>query len=104
MPKTYIFRREMLSTMQSALKMTSAGETPKLGDAIWHMQNRIRHASRRIAHRSVGSTLLVKGLEFANVIVVHSPNMNRKDWYVALTRATCTIKVLSPQKRFIPQA
>jgi len=90
--------------MRSALRMTSAGETPRLGDAIWYVQNRIRHADRRIAHRSVGSTLLVKGLEFANVIVVHSPNMNRKDWYVALTRATRTIKVLSPQKRFTPGA
>jgi DNA helicase-2/ATP-dependent DNA helicase PcrA len=104
LPNAYIFRREMLSAMRSALRMTSAGETPRLGDAIWYVQNRIRHAGRRIAHRSVGSTLLVKGLEFANVIVVHSPNMNRKDWYVALTRATRTIKVLSPKKRFTPGA
>jgi hypothetical protein len=66
--------------------------------------NRIRHAGRHIAYRSVGSTLLVKGLEFANAVVVHSPNMNRKDWYVALTRATHTVKVLSPQRQFTPSA
>jgi DNA helicase-2/ATP-dependent DNA helicase PcrA len=53
-------------------------------------------------HRSVGSTLLVKGLEFANAIVVHSPKMSWTDWYVALTRATHTLKILSPQKRFTP--
>jgi hypothetical protein len=61
-------------------------------------------ATRAGASPIAGSTLLVKGLEFANVILVHSPNMNRKDWYVALTRATRTIKVLSPKKRFTPGA
>jgi hypothetical protein len=101
---TYVFRREMLSAMLSALKMTAAGEISDLADAIWHVQNRIRHAGRHIAYRSVGSTLLVKGLEFANVVVVHSPNMNRKDWYVALTRATHKVTILSPQKRFTPPA
>ena len=103
-PTTYVFRREMLSAMRSALKMTIVGECPDLADAIWRVQNRIRHAGRQIAYRSVGSTLLVKGLEFANVIVIHSPKMNRKDWYVALTRATHTVKVLAPQKQFTPPA
>jgi DNA helicase IV len=92
----------MLSAMRSALKMKVAGGVPDLSDAIWQVQNKIRHAGRMIAHRSVGSTLLVKGLEFVNVIVVHSPHMNRRDWYVAVTRATHSLKVLSPQKRFSP--
>jgi DNA helicase-2/ATP-dependent DNA helicase PcrA len=103
-PTTHVFRREMLSAMRSALKLTIAGEYPDLTEALWQVQNRIRHAGRHIAHRSVGSTLLVKGLEFANVVVVHSPSMNRKDWYVALTRATHTVKILSPQKCFSPPA
>jgi DNA helicase-2/ATP-dependent DNA helicase PcrA len=101
-PTSYIFRHQMFSAMRSALKMTTAGESPDLPSAIWQVQNRIRHAGRRIGYRSVGSTLLVKGLEFSNVVVVHSSNMNRKDWYVALTRATHTLKILSPQKRFTP--
>lgn len=101
-PTSYVFRREMLSAMRSALKMKIAGESPDLLDAIWHVQNRVRHAGRQIAYRSVGSTLLVKGLEFANAIIIHSPNMNRKDWYVALTRATHTLTILSPHKRFTP--
>ncbi len=103
-PTTKVFRREMLSVMRSALKVTIADEGADLAEAIWQVQNKTRHAGRRIPFRSVGSTLLVKGLEFANVIVVHSPNMSRKDWYVALTRATHTVKILSPQRRFLPQA
>lgn len=97
---TYVFRREMFSAMRSGLKAYLAGQSESLVDALWHAQNRVRHAGRVIARRSVGSTLLVKGLEFEHAIVVHSPNMNRKDWYVALTRATQSVTVLSPQQRF----
>jgi DNA helicase-2/ATP-dependent DNA helicase PcrA len=92
----------MLSAMQSALKLRMAGDCSTLADALWHVQNRVRHAGRYIAKRSVGSTLLIKGLEFEHSIIVHSPNMNRKDWYVALTRATLTITILSPQSHFLP--
>jgi AAA domain len=99
---TYVFRREMLSAMRSALKIAISGENADLTDALWQVQNKIRHIGRHIGYRSVGSALLVKGLEFANVVVVHSPYMSRKDWYVALTRATHTLKVLAPQKRFSP--
>jgi hypothetical protein len=101
-PTTYVFRREMLFAMRSALRMKAAGESPDLLDALWHVQTKIRHAGRQVPYRSVGSTLLVKGLEFANVVVIYSPNMNHKDWYVALTRATHRLTILSPQKRFTP--
>jgi hypothetical protein len=101
-PTTYVFRQQMFSAMRSALRMTTTGDCPDLLTAVWEVQNRIRHAGRRISYRSVGSTLLVKGLEFANVVVVHSSSMNRKDWYVALTRGTHTLKVLSPNKRLTP--
>ena len=100
----HVFRREMLFAMKSALKMRIAGEAATLADALWHVQNRVRHAGRYIPHRSVGSTLLVKGLEFEHAVVVFSPNMSVRDWYVALTRATQTLTVLSPQRAFIPSA
>jgi len=96
---TYMFRREMFSAMRSGLKAHLAEESESLVDALRHTQNRVRHAGRVIARRSVGSTLLVKGLEFEHAIVVHSPNMNRKDWYVALTRATQSVTILAPQER-----
>ncbi|CAN7660755.1 AAA family ATPase [Phenylobacterium sp. LjRoot225] len=95
---THVFRREMFLAMRSALTMLVAGDVQCLQDALWQVQNRLRHAGRRIAIRSVGSTLLVKGLEFEHAVIVHSPNMNHRDWYVALTRASLTVKVLSPRQ------
>jgi DNA helicase-2/ATP-dependent DNA helicase PcrA len=103
--ETHVFRREMFGAMRSALKMLSAGHAKSLGDAVRLVQNRLRHAGRRIGLRSVGSTLLVKGLEFEHAVIVHSPNMSHKDWYVALTRATQSVKVLSPSQTLVfPQA
>lgn len=98
----YVFRKEMFSAMRSGLKSWLAGQHANLFEAVLEVQNRARHIGRRIAHRSIGSTLLVKGLEFEHAIIVHSPNMSRKDWYVALTRATHSVKVLSPKQRFMP--
>lgn len=101
-PTSHAFRREMLWAMRSALRMRVTGQAVNLTDALWHVQNHIRHAGRKIPRRGVGSTLLVKGLEFEHAIVIHSDNMNRNDWYVALTRATRTLTVLSPSIRFSP--
>jgi DNA helicase-2/ATP-dependent DNA helicase PcrA len=100
--RAYCFRREMLYAMRAALRIKCARPSCSLADAIWEVQNRIRHVGRLISDRSVGSTLLVKGLEFDHAIIVHSANMTSKDWYVALTRASKTVTVLSPVERFAP--
>jgi DNA helicase-2/ATP-dependent DNA helicase PcrA len=75
-----------------------------LADSIWEVQNRIRHVGRKIGKRSIGSTLLVKGLEFDHAVIVHTAKMTWKDWYVALTRATTSITILSPSELVLPTA
>ncbi len=97
---TYLYRREMYFAMRSALREQSAGQT--LGDAIWIVQNRARHAGRLIGKRSIGSTLLVKGLEFDHSVIVHADNMSRNDWYVAVTRATKGLTILAPTQTIRP--
>jgi hypothetical protein len=104
MPGTHIFRREMLSAIQAALTLVVVNPAMTLTDALWQVQNKLRHAGRRVPYYAVGSSLLVKGQEFCNVVIIHSPGMSRKDWYVALTRATHRVTILSPQRRFTPPA
>jgi DNA helicase-2/ATP-dependent DNA helicase PcrA len=99
---THLYRREMFYAMRSALRSKAGGQSGTLSDAIWSVQNRIRHAGRQIARRSIGSTLLVKGLEFDHSVVVHANNMSRNDWYVALTRATKGLTILSPSQTIVP--
>lgn len=99
---TRLFRREMFFAMRSALQIRFALQYDTLTDAIWDVQNRIRHTGRSIGKRSIGSTLLVKGLEFEHAVIIHADNMSRKDWYVALTRATNSVTILSPSESFLP--
>ena len=101
---TRLFRREMFFAMRSAIQIKSARQYDTLTDAIWDVQNRIRHTGRSIGKRSIGSTLLVKGLEFDHAVIIHADNMSRKDWYVALTRATNSVTILSPSECFSPSS
>lgn len=101
-PETHLFRKEMFFAMCSALQIKSTRQYDSLPDAVWEVQNRIRHAGRKFVRRSIGSTLLVKGLEFDHAVIAHAASMTRKDWYVALTRATKGIRVVSPAQRFVP--
>jgi hypothetical protein len=89
------FRRELLSAVQNTLRLVVRGEHSTLADAAWHVQNKMRHAGRRLAQRSVGSTLLVKGLQFDHAIIVAPEKLSRNDLYVALTRASRTITIVS---------
>lgn len=98
----YLYRREMFFAMRSALQLKATRQLATLAVSAWEVQNRIRHAGRRLGDRSIGSTLLVKGLEFERAIIVAEDSMTRKDWYVALTRATTSIRVISSTERFKP--
>lgn len=88
--------------MRSALGLKATHQLATLSVAIWEVQNRMRHAGRRLGNRSIGSTLLVKGLEFERAIIIAEDAMTRKDWYVALTRATTSIRIVSPAEKFLP--
>ncbi|MFG1293847.1 UvrD-helicase domain-containing protein [Xanthobacter versatilis] len=94
-PGVYLYRREMFFAMRSALQIKAVNGLPTLSTSIWEVQNRIRHSGRRLGERSIGSTLLVKGLEFDRAIVVATNTMTGKDWYVALTRATTRLRIIS---------
>jgi hypothetical protein len=99
-PGSHLYRREMFYAMRSALQTRAARRLPTLNDSVWDVQNRLRHAGRRLGDRSIGSTLLVKGLEFDRAIVVSAESMTNRDWYVALTRATKTLRILSSSEQF----
>ncbi|MEP1327113.1 UvrD-helicase domain-containing protein [Pseudophaeobacter sp.] len=92
------YRRELLRMMLSALR-TSRTTGALLSEAAGDVEAKSRHLGRHVARRSVGSTLLLKGLEFEHVIIVEYDGMTKEDWYVALTRATKSVTVLSASSR-----
>jgi DNA helicase-2/ATP-dependent DNA helicase PcrA len=46
-------------------------------DAAWHIQNKMLHAGRRLSQRLVGSTLLVKGMQFDHAIIIAPERLSR---------------------------
>jgi DNA helicase-2/ATP-dependent DNA helicase PcrA len=73
-----------------------------LAEGDWQAQNRIRHAGRKVGKFSVGSTLLVKGLEFDHAVIAETSPFDKKDWYVALTRAAVRVRIVSDSKQLVP--
>jgi hypothetical protein len=82
--KAVVYRRELLREMQKAIRAAMAGEAPGLEEAVWVVRNRSRRLGRILPRCAVGTTLLVKGLEF------HAKNL-----YVALTRGAKSLTIAS---------
>ena len=90
----YIYRSELFSSMEASLEL-SIQSGVGLSDSAWTIQNTRRHAGRKIGRRSLGSTLLVKGLEFEKIMIIDACTLDTKNLYVALTRATKELRILS---------
>ncbi|GJH12664.1 UvrD-helicase domain-containing protein [Caballeronia novacaledonica] len=95
-----VVRPELSYCVGAALRHCIEHPDVHLDDAAFQIANARRERGRIIRNRSVGSTLLVKGLEFDHVVITPDACTSRQNWYVALTRASRSVKVLSPKARF----
>lgn len=64
-------------------------------DASVQVRERARLIGRPLARRTVGSTLLLKGLEAEVSVILHPENMNAQHLYVAMTRGSKLMVVCS---------
>ena len=91
-------RPELVSSVKATLRLASAEPSLDIEDACWKIANQKRQKGRMVRNRSVGSTLLVKGLEFDYAVITPQACTTRFEWYVALTRATRRVRVLAPDQ------
>ncbi|MCB0171292.1 MAG: AAA family ATPase [Anaerolineae bacterium] len=91
-----IYRHELWYDMQKAVREFDSGDYSSLSDAAWSVRDKGRILGRRVYHRTISRTLLVKGLEFDHSIVLDATNLNAKELYVAMTRGSKSLTVLSP--------
>jgi DNA helicase-2/ATP-dependent DNA helicase PcrA len=99
-----IFRKELFYEMLRAIKEFDRGDYDSLRDAVWQIRNITRRTGRKTSHHSVGTTLLVKGLEFDHSIILDADGMDRKNLYVAMTRGAKTLTILSKQPVLDPSS
>ncbi len=65
-------------------------------DCMTRYKNRIRRVGRKIEGKCIGSTLLTKGLEFDNVIVLDAHRFaDKQNFYVAISRACKNLVIIS---------
>lgn len=93
---SFLFRKELWYEMSRTFTLyKKASGNSSLHDIAWNIRNQHKNQVRRIDDRIISRTLLVKGLEFDNVIVLDANNLDKKNLYVAMTRGTKNLVVLS---------
>jgi DNA helicase-2/ATP-dependent DNA helicase PcrA len=67
-----------------------------LAEAAEKYHGEFRYKGRPVGRRRlIGTTLLVKGLEFDHAIVLEAASLSKKELYVALTRGARTLTIIS---------
>lgn len=93
-----IWRHQLWHEMRRALAEVISGSVHSLVEATHLVRNRGAIMGRRIPKRCISRTLLLKGLECEHAIVVDADSMDTKNLYVALTRGSRNLHILSKER------
>jgi hypothetical protein len=95
---THIYRKTAYKAFQEALSSAvSNGMTLK--DSIIQVREKNRYTGdKRISHRAVGSTLLLKGLECDHCVILDAASLSLENFYVAVTRGAKSLSIYSNTK------
>lgn len=101
-PEVGIYRRDLLNRFLCVLQIHSQNENLSLTEAADSFQKEFRHKGRPVKYsKQIATTLLVKGLEYDHAIVLDTKSMSDRELYVALTRGSKTLTIIS-NKNYIP--
>lgn len=95
LPNVTVYRKEFVRNMVKVLV-----DANKLGltatEALVRNRNLVRRSGRGVMKKSIGTTLLTKGLEFDNVVVLNAHKFDSpRHLYVALTRCCKRLVVIT---------
>ncbi|MFO0750340.1 MAG: UvrD-helicase domain-containing protein [Myxococcota bacterium] len=99
----YLYRPENVMQLRSALRESRGQTRSDLPAAVAAARVRARHVGRRTYGRSVGTPLLVKGLEFDHAVVLRPESLTREGLYVAITRGSKSLTLVSASRVIIPR-
>jgi len=103
LPDIRKYRRDLYESIYWALKDADNGRV-SVRKAMENRRNKLRRVGRKVYGRCLGTTLLTKGLEFDNVVVLNAHEFKcPKHLYVALTRASKRLIVISENYIIRPQ-
>jgi len=96
-------RNQPWNEMKKGLEGVIVGNYEKLEDAVWQVRNVYRFVGRKIPNRCISRTVLIKGLECEHGVVIDADSFKSKNLYVALTRASNSLSILSNAPVLIPE-
>lgn len=89
-------RPAVLQACIKTLRHCTGADAPPLYDAAVRVREQNRQVGRPLHQRSVGSTLLLKGLEAEVAVILDASKMNARHLYVAMTRGSKALVICSP--------
>ena len=102
-PDVYVARADLFNRAVGVLRKHAATPQLTLSEAAERYQTLFRYRGRPVGRRRlIGTTLLVKGLEFHHAIVLDAQSLSRKELYVALTRGAKSLTVISTSRTLNP--
>ena len=95
-PETSVYRRDLLNRFIKVLKIHIEQGAHTLLESAQIYQRKFRHSGRPVCHtKLIGTTLLVKGLEYDHAIVLDADCLNAKELYVAITRGCKSLSIVT---------
>jgi len=99
-----IVRADLFNRAMGVLRKHMIHPQVTLADAAEKYHGEFRHKGRPVGRRKlIGTTLLVKGLEFDHAIVLDASSLPKKELYVALTRGAKSLTIVSSTAILNPQ-
>lgn len=93
----HIYRKELLSDFYKTLYEYEYGNQQSYYEAANFVLNKKRIIGRKFYKKSVGRTLLIKGLEFNHSVVLNYSNMSNTEKYVSLSRASNKMTIINDE-------
>jgi len=91
-----VYRKELLNEMKNTFQEFSTEKYSSIYEAAFAARYRTRVNGRKPENRIISRTLLIKGLEFNHAIVLNADKLqNQKNFYVAITRGSESLTILS---------
>jgi DNA helicase-2/ATP-dependent DNA helicase PcrA len=102
-PAINVIRSDLFHRALGVLRKHALHPELSLAEAAEKYHGEFRHKGRPVGHRKlIGTTLLVKGLEFDHAIILDAPSLSRKELYVALTRGARSLTIVSTNPALNP--
>ncbi|WP_436397715.1 UvrD-helicase domain-containing protein [Roseobacter sp. S98] len=103
-PRWRLFRSELWRDCERAISEVVNGRCSTMAEAAQVVRQRSNHIGRQLPRRTVSTPLLLKGLEFQDVVIPYAPHFNFEEqaqaklFYVAISRATRSLVIGAPSK------